>query len=110
MYDLSVPRSVVARFSTPSSSQPAVPWPSYRARIDGDAYRKNGPNVFPSEILFVLMRYILRDALSIIPTDMCILPNKSLDPVHRVVSLIFSETSPLSLMLRVREPLSLPIF
>ena len=28
MYDLSVPRSAVARFSTPSSSRKAVPWPA----------------------------------------------------------------------------------
>lgn len=77
MYDLSVPRSAVARFSTPSSSQPAVPWPGYRVRIDGDARRKNGPNVFPSENLSTLIRYIARDASSIIPTDPCIPANKS---------------------------------
>lgn len=41
MYDLSVPRSAVARFSTPSSSRKVRRGQPF-LRIDGDAPRKNG--------------------------------------------------------------------
>ena len=53
MYDLSVPRSAVARFSTPSSSRKVCRGQPF-LRIDGDAPRKNGSNVssLPSPNLY----------------------------------------------------------